>query len=317
MLHPLVSVGMPVRNGGVLLKAAINDVLAQSWPNLEIIISDNCSSDGTQALCEAFAREDSRIAYHRQSTTLTAYENFRFVLEQASGEFFMWAAHDDLRSADYIERLAEALVRIPCATVTFGDLANFSDFATARSAPIVPYDFENTGLGFQARLNKILCQGAGEIYGLVRRHALDDYSWPDLDFAPDGPVLAHLAAHGDFVHVAGPRFMQYVPAAIPTPRQRARSDSLRGLRPFRYVRLCWTTAGVATRAATRLGERHSRIGAFVRVYAHVRPRKAVATTAASLPDEVRLALRPAFRAVRSTWRLLTRAWQRERPGSPR
>ena len=101
----LVSVGMPVYNGEAFLAEALNSLLIQTHGNLEIIISDNCSSDKTEQICLEYAAKDSRIRYIRQDLNIGATANFNYVLQQASGEFFMWAAHDDRWSPSYVELL--------------------------------------------------------------------------------------------------------------------------------------------------------------------------------------------------------------------
>lgn len=99
---PVVTVGMPVFNGEATLDAAIQSVLSQSFPDFELILSDNCSTDGTQDICERYAQRDSRICYVRQTVNIGAVENFEFVRARASGKYFMWAAADDLRPADFL-----------------------------------------------------------------------------------------------------------------------------------------------------------------------------------------------------------------------
>lgn len=100
---PAVSIGMPVYNGEKYLKTAVNALLSQSFTDFELIISDNASSDQTEAICRQYAARDSRIKYVRQRENRGASANFEFVLEEARGEYFMWAACDDTRSPDFIE----------------------------------------------------------------------------------------------------------------------------------------------------------------------------------------------------------------------
>ena len=116
MTSPFVTIGMPVYNGGEALRHALDSLLAQTHTNFELIISDNASTDATtQTLTEEYARRDSRIRLIRQPMTQTATENFQFVLEQARGEYFLWAAHDDQWSSNYLEVLAAQLERAPDA----------------------------------------------------------------------------------------------------------------------------------------------------------------------------------------------------------
>lgn len=114
----LVSIGLPVFNGSKLLRAAIGMLLNQTYQNIELIISDNCSTDSTQKISEEFASRDNRIKYFRQVENIGAGRNFRFVLEQARGKYFLWNASDDLRSADYLAVNVEFLEENPdyCAS---------------------------------------------------------------------------------------------------------------------------------------------------------------------------------------------------------
>lgn len=100
---PTVSIGVPVFNGATTLKAALDSVLNQTYSDFEIIISDNCSTDGTAAICENYAAQDGRIRYVRQEINIGAEPNFKFVLDEAQGKYFMWAAADDIRSLDFVE----------------------------------------------------------------------------------------------------------------------------------------------------------------------------------------------------------------------
>ena len=99
---PLVSVGIPTYNRAESLKKTITSVINQTYSNLEIIISDNASTDSTQQVCEEFCQLDPRITYIRQPKNFGAGNNFRFVLEKAQGEYFMWLGDDDWIDDNYI-----------------------------------------------------------------------------------------------------------------------------------------------------------------------------------------------------------------------
>ena len=90
-----VSIGMPVYNGEKYIREALDSLLGQSFTGFELIISDNASTDGTEAICQQYAAKDSRIRYVRQPVNLGALDNFTFVLDEARGGYFMWAAADD------------------------------------------------------------------------------------------------------------------------------------------------------------------------------------------------------------------------------
>jgi glycosyltransferase involved in cell wall biosynthesis len=104
---PKVSIGMPVYNGVSFIREALDSLMGQTFPDFELIISDNASTDGTTEICREYAKMDSRIIYTRQTTNIGAVANFDFVLDQAGGQYFMWAAHDDVWSRNFIEALLE------------------------------------------------------------------------------------------------------------------------------------------------------------------------------------------------------------------
>jgi glycosyltransferase involved in cell wall biosynthesis len=100
--NPLISIGMPVFNGGASFANTLTKMLDQTYQNIELIVSDNCSTDETQKICESFTSKDLRIKYFRQSENRGVGHNFRFVLEQARGKYFFWNAGDDTRSSDFV-----------------------------------------------------------------------------------------------------------------------------------------------------------------------------------------------------------------------
>lgn len=109
---------MPVYNGGEEFRRALDHMLAQTEGRFEIIISDNASTDGiTQQIAEEYAQRDSRIRYTRQSVNRGAIANFLWVADQARGKYFMWAAHDDTWSSNYLEVLTRKLEQNPEAVL--------------------------------------------------------------------------------------------------------------------------------------------------------------------------------------------------------
>ncbi len=109
-MGPLVSIGLPVKDGllngsknNINLSKSLNALLNQTYQNLEIIISNNCSKDGTESYLEKIIKTDKRIKFFNQKKELSWAENFKFVLDNSTGKYFRWNAADDLISQDYIE----------------------------------------------------------------------------------------------------------------------------------------------------------------------------------------------------------------------
>jgi len=103
------SIGLPVYNGGKFIRETLDSLLAQTFTDFELIISDNASTDDTEAICREYSAKDKRIRYVRQSENLGQLLNFEFVLDQAVGEYFMWASADDLFSSNWLLDLASSL----------------------------------------------------------------------------------------------------------------------------------------------------------------------------------------------------------------
>lgn len=105
MKPPLVSVGMTTYNNPAFLRRSLERMTAQTYKNLEIIVSDDCSpEEETQKIVREFAHHDSRIRFYRQEKNLTAVKNYRFVFEQATGEYFVWADDDDEWDESFLEK---------------------------------------------------------------------------------------------------------------------------------------------------------------------------------------------------------------------
>ncbi|MFZ2198852.1 MAG: glycosyltransferase family 2 protein [Thermodesulfovibrionales bacterium] len=105
MVHntvPLVTIAIPTYNrANGYLKNAIGCALTQTYQNVEVVISDNCSSDNTEEVVKGF--NDPRIRYFRQSFNIGANNNFNFCLEKAQGIYFLLLHDDDAIDADFID----------------------------------------------------------------------------------------------------------------------------------------------------------------------------------------------------------------------
>ena len=106
---PRSTVGMPVYNGAATLAGAIAGLEAQSLRDFLVIAADNASTDGSHAMLEDWAARDHRVTVHRHGTNIGALGNFRFVLDRAETDYFMWHACDDRLGTTYLERLCALL----------------------------------------------------------------------------------------------------------------------------------------------------------------------------------------------------------------
>lgn len=180
---PKVSVGMPTYNRPHGLRRALEGIVGQTYPNLEIIVSDNASpGDEVEAIMREFTRRDARIQYYRQPENFGPDHNFQFVLDKATGEYFMWAADDDWRAPEFVEELVHQLNVHPEAPLAFCDFIAASE--TGERIPGYP-DFLPMIRRFTAnstvlRQMRFFLQNdrhgkANLIYGLIRREWLQGF----------------------------------------------------------------------------------------------------------------------------------------------
>lgn len=108
---PLVSIGLPVYNGEKQLAQSLESLVGQDYPNLEIVVSDNASTDSTAEILQKFAQRDARVKVVRQERNQGAAVNFIEVLERSTGEYFMWAGCGDHWSSSYVSSLSGLLSR--------------------------------------------------------------------------------------------------------------------------------------------------------------------------------------------------------------
>ena len=116
---PTLTIGLPVYNGQKYLESALASLAAQTFTDYEVVICDNASTDRTAEICAAAVDRDPRIRYVRNPTNLGVMGNFDRAAELATGELFMWAAHDDLWEPRFIERMVGALRANPQAGLAY------------------------------------------------------------------------------------------------------------------------------------------------------------------------------------------------------
>lgn len=104
----LVSIGIPTYNrANSYLRYSLRSAVSQTYKNIEIIVSDNCSSDNTESVVKEF--DDPRIRYYRQEENIGPVKNRNFCLEQSQGQYFLLLFDDDVIDDDFIATCMEAV----------------------------------------------------------------------------------------------------------------------------------------------------------------------------------------------------------------
>jgi glycosyltransferase involved in cell wall biosynthesis len=208
---PKVSIGMPVYNGEKFIRRALDSLLAQTFADFELIVSDNASTDETQRICLEYAAKDKRIRYYRNDVNVAAISNFNRALNLASGQYFMWAAHDDKWDPLFVELLAQALNEDSKIALAFCRFANIDD--DGRITQKFEINWTNMltrskfwQFAFMTLTDELVTQKANHIYGLMRRDILLEcggmITLPDTDYSgEDILTLLRLLAKWNFTIV--------------------------------------------------------------------------------------------------------------------
>jgi glycosyltransferase involved in cell wall biosynthesis len=114
-----VSVGMPVYNGERYLGQAIESVLAQTYDDLELIVADNASTDGTEEICRDYAARDRRLRYRRHAVNGGAAWNHNYLVGEATGSLFKWIGSDDLCDPRFLACCVAQLEKDPEAVLAY------------------------------------------------------------------------------------------------------------------------------------------------------------------------------------------------------
>ena len=199
--YPLVSIGVPVFNGEKDLNQTLEVLLKQDYPNLEIIISDNGSTDRTPEICEEFLKKDPRVKYYRSSENLGSNWNFNQVFDLSSGEYFMWAKHDDSRELSFVRACVEKLEQCPEAVLCQAQVGMFIQNRKERLCIGNLDSFEGV-TGLVERYRETLKHfSAVAIYGVYRSWALKKTHMMQHSIASDLAFIQELSIYGSFVQV--------------------------------------------------------------------------------------------------------------------
>jgi len=120
MTAPLVSIGLPTYNREALLRRAVLALLGQDHPAIELVVSDNASTDGTEAFCRALAAREPRVKYFRQRKNMGATANYLEVQRRATGAYYMNMADDDTPATNYVSECVAALEADPTLAIALG-----------------------------------------------------------------------------------------------------------------------------------------------------------------------------------------------------
>lgn len=194
---PTVSIGLPVYNGEEFLAQALDALLAQTYEDFELIISDNASTDRTGDICRAYAERDPRIRYVRQSVNIGAAPNHNAVVLLARGRYFKWASHDDLYAPTLLQRCVEVLENDPEPVLVHARDAIIDEQGNV--VRTLPYPLDTANPRPSARLRSLLyVPGGNDIYGVIRMEVFGRIDLHGSYHNADRTLVAALCLQGPF-----------------------------------------------------------------------------------------------------------------------
>ena len=197
---PRLTIGLPVYNGEKYLDQALDGLLAQTFTDFELVISDNASTDRTAEICQAYAARDPRIRYVRQPVNVGAAPNHNLLVPLARGRYFKWASHDDLYAPDLLAKCVEALESHPGVV-----LANVHDGvidAEGEVTALPRYSLDTASPHAHKRFRSLLRENGGnDFYGVIPTEVLRRVRPHNSYHNADRTFMAQLTLHGPFVQV--------------------------------------------------------------------------------------------------------------------
>lgn len=193
---PKVTIGLPVYNGERHVAEAIESILAQTYANFELIISDNASTDRTEEICRGYAESDPRVRYYRQPVNLGAAPNFNRLFELAEGsKYFKWAAHDDWIAPSYLRMCVGELENNPDAVLC----QSLVEIVGEGGKRLDTYDHTASGANLARPSDRMRARLYGHcmgIFGVIRSDVLASTDLIGMHQLGDRTLLLELAMCG-------------------------------------------------------------------------------------------------------------------------
>ena len=204
---PQVSLGMPIFNGENYLEDTLDSILAQTFTDFELIISDNASTDRTREICLAYQAKDSRIHYTRNEKNLGAAKNYNLLFDLARGEYFKWVAHDDPCAPEYLEYCVNLFNSEADAVMCYPRTILIDENDEVIEYHDDGFDLRSPKAGQRLRKSFYSSAWCHPVFGLIRANVLKQTDLIGNYASSDKVLLAELAMLGKCCEV--PKHLAY------------------------------------------------------------------------------------------------------------
>ena len=222
--RPLVSVGIPTYNRLDKLQLAVASVLAQDYPAVELVVSDNASTDGTAEWLGELVRTNPGVVVHTNATNVGPTANFNQVRSASTGPFLLWLGDDDVLDPSYVSACVAALEANPDAVLAAGEV-RYDEGQVELRAGVRVTCLEASGSD-RVRSYYRQVKDNGTFYGVTRRSAAERIPPMANRMGNDWYLMAGLAYQGHFLAVDGTSVVRSVGGATRSLRHVARSADL-------------------------------------------------------------------------------------------
>jgi len=202
---PRISIGMPVYNGEKYLGEAIESLLTQTFNDFELIISDNASTDRTRQICKEYAKKDSRIRYFRNGENTGAAENFNKIFNLSMGEYFKWAAADDILHPDFLSKCIEILEKEQDVALCHTKTLRIDESGKVTGSYYLPMRYDSPEVSLRFKDIILEPHSCVMIFGLVKSDILKRTKLIGSYLGSDRNLLAELSLHGRLFEI--PEFL--------------------------------------------------------------------------------------------------------------
>jgi hypothetical protein len=217
---PILSIGLPVYNGSKHLREAVESLLAQDVGDLELVISDNASTDGTPAICAEYAEKDPRVRVVRNPQNIGAAANFNRAFELCRGRYFMWGSDDDIWDSRFAKLCIEKLAEHPDAVLCTSEVELIGSDGTPRAESYEPMSTEGMHVG--QRVHELIGRNVWyDMYGVMRSESVRATALYSPTFGGDVHFLLELSLLGEFLVVPKTLFKYRVPDTRKTASEQA------------------------------------------------------------------------------------------------
>lgn len=207
---PKVTLGLPVFNGADFIDQCLRSIFEQTFPDFELIVCDNGSTDKTCEIVEEWCRKDSRARLYRSTVNRGAAANFNWAFSLARGEFFKWCAADDLLEPTFLSSCVGALEANPDAVLAYTGVIDIDDEGRVLGEIFdnrSPYEFGSYDASLRFRDLVCIDHSCVSVFGLIRRSALKEASPIAPYVGSDRVLLAKLGIEGRFIRIPDNLFL--------------------------------------------------------------------------------------------------------------